>query len=153
MGLIKIATIVRAEPLIVYNTLKELERLHEFMPQIRSVKILWKLPQNRQISQWEVAVEGITICWKQEDTYEDELFTLTFRVIEGDYKAEGLWTAAKMSEPSKSLVSLSVKFDWGIPNLAQYVGPVLERKAKKNFARMIAALRRNFWVGRPAIHG
>lgn len=146
MSSIRISTLVKGSPENVFGILKETERLPEFMPQIRRVHILWRLPPHRQISEWEVEIEGTIIRWKEEDTYDDENCILAFRVIEGDYRAEGRWIVEKV-HASMARVMVEATFDWGLLNLSKYVGPVLEKKAKKNFRRMVAALRRNVGAG------
>jgi len=141
MGSLRISTLLKGNAVANYSMLKEIERFREFMPQIRKIKVLWRLPPNRQISEWEVEVEGITIHWKQEDTFDDEHRTFTFRIIEGDYRAEGSWKIDEVTT-SRSKISIKARFDWGIPILGQQVGQALERKAKRNFMRMVAAFRK-----------
>ncbi len=142
MDSVRISTLVKGDPQSVYGLLREPERFPDFMPQIKKASILWHLPPNRQISEWEVEIEGVVIHWKEEDTYDDEQHSIVFRVIEGDYRAEGRWSIEKV-RLSETRVTVEATFDWGLTNLDRYVGPVLERKAKKNLTRMVAALRKN----------
>jgi ribosome-associated toxin RatA of RatAB toxin-antitoxin module len=138
---VRISTLVSGEPLSVYRVVKDVERFPEFMPQIRKIKVLWRLPTNRQIAEWEVEIEGTAIQWKEEETYDDTQHTLAFRTIEGDYKAEGRWIVEEV-RPSQTRLTVEATFDWGLPRLGKHVAPVLERKAKEHLMRMVAALRR-----------
>ena len=153
MGVVRVSTLVNGRPLSVYKVLKKIERFPEFMPQIKKIKILRYLPPNRQISEWEVEIEGTIIRWKEEESYNDEHRTLSFRMIEGDFKAfEGRWITEE-AQASKARVTVEAVFDWGLPNLGKHVAPVLEKKAKINFTRMVAALRRNMRTRGVPIHG
>src|SRR3989338_2363518 len=86
---VRVSTRVSGDQLSVYRVVKDVERFPEFMPQIRKIKVLWRLPTNRQIVEWEVEIEGMVIRWKEEETSDDTHHVLEFRTIEGDYKAEG----------------------------------------------------------------
>ena len=152
MNSVRISTVVKGEPQNVYGILREPERFPDFMPQIKKAVILWRLPPNRQISEWEVEIDGAVIRWKEEDTYDDEQHSIAFRVVEGDYRAEGHWSIERV-RPSETRVTVEATFDWGLTNLDKFVGPVLEKKAKKNLGKMVAALRRNMWIGRIAVRG
>lgn len=146
MASVKISTIVNGKSSDLYNILRDLERLPYFMPQIKKITVLWQLPPNRQISEWEVDIEGTLFHWKQEDSYDVINHTYAFRVIEGDFFAEGRWTLSDR-KTSRTWVTVESTFDWDIPNLGRYVGPELERKAKKHLVRMVASLRERMKAG------
>lgn len=152
MDSVKISTTVKGDPQDVFNILRNLEQFPSFMPQVKRAVVLWRLPPNRQISEWEVEIDGATIRWKEEDAYDDQQRSIAFRVIEGDYRAEGRWEVEKACF-SGTKVTLEVTFDWGLQNLDKYVGPVLKKKAKKNLSKMVAALRRNMRTGKLTAHG
>lgn len=142
MSPIRVSTIVDGDMENVYAALKKVERFQEFMPPIRNVKVLWCLPPNRQISDWEVEVEGVIVHWKQEDTYDDERHSIFFRTLEGDNVSTGRWTVEK-SQPSRAKVTIEATYDWGIPKLGKHVGPALDRLAKAHLIKMVAALRKH----------
>lgn len=148
---IRVSTTVNSSPKAAYKTLKDIEQLPKLMPQLKKARILWDLPPNRRISEWEVDIEGTRFRWKQEDNYNDKQLTLIFRVIEGDYRAKGRWIISGESS-NKAKITVEATFDWGISTLAAHVGPILEQKAKKNFIRMLAVLRKEAWAGRKT-HG
>jgi uncharacterized membrane protein len=143
---VRISTTVNGKSLDLYNILRDVERLPDFMSQIKKVTVLWQLPPNRQISEWEVDIEGTLFHWKQEDSYDVANRAYTFRVIEGDFCAEGRWTLSDM-QTSRTRVTVESTFNWDIPNLGRYVGPELERKAKKHLIRMVASLRERMKTG------
>src|SRR3990167_3211919 len=103
MSLLRISTWIGADAETVYGLLKKFEEFPKLMPQVQKAKVLWRLPPNRQVSEWAVEIEGAIIHLKQEDTFDDEHRTLTFRVIEGDYRAEGCWKIGEVTT-SKSKI-------------------------------------------------
>lgn len=136
----------------MFDILRNIEQFPKFMPQIRKVAVLWLLPPNRHISEWEVEIDGAIVHWKEEDTYDDQQRSIVFRVIEGDYRAEGRWSIEK-ARFSGTRITVEATFDWGLTSLDKYIGPVLEKKAKKNLGKMVAALRKNMWAERAAARG
>ena len=152
MSAFRISTTVKAEPLAMYSLLKSVGKFPELIPQVKKAKVLFRLPQNHQVSEWEVEIEGTAFKWKEEDIYHDQGLSWSFRMLEGDCGSfEGQWLVTPSG--SISQLTLDVSFDWGIPRLGRYTGPALERKAKKNLTRVVAILRKEARCGRLPIYG
>ncbi len=131
---------IEGAPGEVYNLAKNMEHFSDFMPDVESVKVLER-EANRTITQWTTNVEGIPISWKEEDIFNDDLQTIDYRLVEGDLdKFEGSWSF----EPRDggTLVTLTVDFDFGMPTLADLLGPVLKVKVQENTDMMLAGMKR-----------
>ncbi len=134
-------TIVIAAPArIVYELAKEQERFPDFMPDVETVRILERHP-DRVISQWKTLVEEAPIEWTEEDRFDDGALRIDYQLLDGDLdKFEGSWTFEERDGATHVL--LGVDYDFGVPTLAELIGPTLERKVRENSVMMLAALKR-----------
>ncbi len=65
---------------------------------------------------------------------------IDYKLLEGDLdKFEGAWTFVERDGATH--VNLGVDFDFGVPTLAELIGPTLERKVRENSEMMLAALK------------
>lgn len=125
---------------VVYELAKEQERFPQFMPDVESVTILEREPK-RALSRWKTLVEEAPIEWTEEDSFDDEALRIDYRLTEGDLdKFEGSWTFTQRGETTH--VVLGVDYDFGVPTLAELIGPTLEKKVRENSEMMLAALKR-----------
>ncbi|MFH1337115.1 MAG: SRPBCC family protein, partial [Candidatus Zixiibacteriota bacterium] len=90
---------------------------------------------------WETLVEEIPICWKEVDEFDDGELRIKYRLIEGDLdKFEGIWKFEDLDGETR--VTLTVDFDFGMPTLAELIGPVLEMKVRENSMMMLEAMKK-----------
>ena len=123
----------------VYELAKEQERFPEFMPDVESVEVLERHP-DRVITRWKSLVEEAPIEWTEEDRFNDEAPRIDYKLLEGDLdKFEGSWTFAERD--GKTHVVLGVDYDFGVPTLAELIGPTLQRKVQENSEMMLRALK------------
>ena len=140
MPYVETATIVAAPAKIVYELAKDQERFPEFMPDVEIVVVLERY-DDRVISRWKTLVEEAPIEWIEEDRFDDEGLRIDYKLLEGDLdKFEGAWTFVERDGATH--VNLGVDFDFGVPTLAELIGPTLERKVRENSEMMLAALKR-----------
>ncbi len=140
MAYVETSIVVEAPARVVYELAKQQERFPEFMPDVESVAILEQRP-NGAISRWKTLVEEAPIEWTEEDLFDDEGLRIDYRLLEGDLdQFEGSWTFAERS--GSTHVVLSVNYDFGVPTLAELIGPTLEKKVRENSEMMLAALKR-----------
>ena len=93
------------------------------------------------ISRWKTLVEEAPIEWTEDDRFDDAALRIDYQLIEGDLdKFEGAWTFE--NRDGRTHVVLGVDFDFGVPTLAELIGPTLERKVRENSEMMLAALKR-----------
>ncbi|MFN2528489.1 MAG: type II toxin-antitoxin system RatA family toxin [Candidatus Baltobacteraceae bacterium] len=124
----------------VYELAKEQERFPEFMPDVESVTVLER-HSDYILTKWKTLVEEAPIEWVEEDRFNDTEGRIDYKLLEGDLdKFEGAWTFEETAGVSK--VVLTVDYDFGVPVLAELIGPTLQRKVQENSEMMLAALKR-----------
>ncbi|MFY9630145.1 MAG: aromatase/cyclase [Candidatus Cybelea sp.] len=124
----------------VYELAKDQEHFPQFMPDVETVTILERRPDG-VISRWKSLVEEAPIEWTEDDRFDDAALRIDYQLIEGDLdKFEGAWTFE--DRDGRTHVVLGVDFDFGVPTLAELIGPTLERKVRENSEMMLAALKR-----------
>ncbi len=141
MPFVETTITVDADARAVYELAKDQERFPEFMPDVEKVEII-RRDGNRMLTRWKTLVEEAPIEWTEEDVFDDDALRVDYRLLEGDLdRFEGSWTFAN-GEPGRTVVTLGVDFDFGVPTLAELIGPTLERKVRENSEMMLAALKR-----------
>ena len=140
MPSVETSVIVDAPARAVYELAKEQERFPAFMPDVESVTIVER-DGNRVVSRWKTLVEEAPIEWIEEDYFDDEALRVDYKLLEGDLdKFEGTWTF--LDGDGRTHVTLVVEYDFGVPTLAELIGPTLHKKVKENAEMMLAALKR-----------
>ncbi len=150
MPFIETTIVVDAPARLVYELAKDQERFPEFMPDVDSVTIVERHAE-RVLTQWKTLIEDAPIEWLEEDRFDDVATRIDYRLIEGDLETfEGSWTF----EPATggTLVTLGVTYDFGVPTLAELIGPTLAKKVRENAEMMLAALKREAETSAVAWH-
>lgn len=146
MPYVETSIVVEAPARVVYELAKQQERFPEFMPDVESVTIVEQRP-NGAISRWKTLVEEAPIEWTEEDLFDDRALRIDYHLLEGDLdQFEGSWTFEERSGGTH--VVLGVNYDFGVPTLAELIGPTLEKKVRENSEMMLAALKREAEAGR-----
>lgn len=140
MPYVETSIVIAAPPRAVYELAKQQDRFPEFMPDVESVTVLER-HADRMLTRWKTLVEEAPIEWTEEDRFDDEKLRIDYKLLEGDLdKFEGSWTFRE--ESGNTHVVLGVEYDFGVPTLAELIGPTLERKVRENSEMMLAALKR-----------
>ncbi|MFN2449115.1 MAG: type II toxin-antitoxin system RatA family toxin [Candidatus Baltobacteraceae bacterium] len=140
MPYVETSIIIAASARVVYELAKEQERFPQFMPDVEAVTVLERHP-GHILTRWKTLVEEAPIEWIEEDRFDDAALRIDYKLLEGDLdKFEGAWTFAEAS--GKTTVTLGVDFDFGVPTLAELIGPTLERKVRENSEMMLLAIKR-----------
>lgn len=140
MPYVESAIAIAAPARIVYELAKDQERFPEFMPDVETVTVIER-HADRAISRWKTLVEEAPIEWTEEDRFDDAGLRIDYKLIEGDLDTfEGAWTFAESDGVTQ--VRLGVEYDFGVPTLAELIGPTLEKKVRENSEMMLAALKR-----------
>lgn len=140
MPSLEASIVIEAPARIVYELAKDQERFPEFMPDVESVTIVER-HGDKVISRWKTLVEEAPIEWTEEDVFDDAALRVDYRLLEGDLDTfEGTWTF--VDGPGCTNVNLVVEYDFGVPTLAELIGPTLHKKVKENAEMMLAALKR-----------
>lgn len=139
MPLVECSIDVAAPAAAVYELAKEQERFPEFMPDVETVVVLER-HADRVVTRWKTLVEDAPIEWTENDRFDDAALRIDYALIEGDLDTfEGAWTFEQRSGVTH--VVLTVEYDFGVPTLAELIGPTLEKKVRENSEMMLAALK------------
>jgi coenzyme Q-binding protein COQ10 len=131
--------VIAAPARIVYELAKEQERFPEFMPDVETVIVLERHPDH-VLTRWKTLVEEAPIEWTEEDRFDDGALRIDYKLIEGDLdKFEGAWTFEERD--AHTSVVLGVDYDFGVPTLAELIGPTLQKKVRENSEMMLLALK------------
>ena len=131
---------VNAPARAVYELAKEQDRFPEFMPDVETVVVLERHP-DRVLTKWKTLVEEAPIEWIEEDRFDDDALRIDYKLLECDLDTfEGAWTFDEAD--GVTTVKLTVEYDFGVPTLAELIGPTLQKKVRENSEMMLAALKR-----------
>lgn len=131
---------IAAPASLVYALAKEQERFPDFMPDVESIVVLERR-RDGMVTRWKTLVEDAPIEWTEDDRFDDAGLRIDYALIEGDLDTfEGAWTFEQRGGVTR--VVLSVEYDFGVPTLAELIGPTLEKKVRENAEMMLAALKR-----------
>ncbi|HKW44600.1 MAG TPA: SRPBCC family protein [Candidatus Eremiobacteraceae bacterium] len=123
----------------IYELAKDMERYAEFMPDVEYVKIV-RRDGHKTITRWKTLVEEAPIEWTEEDVFDDERTRIDYKLLDGDLdKFEGFWTFEERDGATH--VVLAVDYDFGVPTLAELIGPILQKKVEDNSLMMLQALK------------
>lgn len=139
MPYVETAIDIAAPARAIYELAKDMERYPEFMPDVETVKVL-KREGNSTTTRWKTLVEEAPIEWTEVDIFDDERTRIDYQLIEGDLdKFEGAWTFEERDGVTH--VVLGVDYDFGVPTLAELIGPTLQKKVEENSLMMLTALK------------
>jgi coenzyme Q-binding protein COQ10 len=139
MPYVETSIAISAPARIVYELAKDQERFPQFMPDVETVRVLERHP-DRVISRWKTLVEEAPIEWTEEDRFDDRALRIDYHLLEGDLDTfEGAWTFVETDGLTQ--VVLGVEYDFGVPTLAELIGPTLHKKVQENSEMMLAALK------------
>jgi coenzyme Q-binding protein COQ10 len=139
MPYVEVTIVVDAPARDVYELAKDQERFPQFMPDVESVTVVERHP-DRILTKWKTLVEDAPIEWIEEDRFDDATTRIDYALLEGDLDTfEGAWTF--VADAGQTLVTLSVTYDFGVPTLAELIGPTLEKKVRENAEMMLAGLK------------
>ena len=126
----------------VYETLADFERYPELSDAVRSIAVT-EVSENLSVSQWEVTFRAGLLRWIEEDTFDPDALSITFRQLEGDIAVfDGSWAcvdAAVDAAPGSEIV-FSARLDMGIPSLADALEPIAVRTLIDNIVSIVRGL-------------
>ncbi|MGH7661832.1 MAG: type II toxin-antitoxin system RatA family toxin [Vulcanimicrobiaceae bacterium] len=141
MPYVEVSIDVAAPARDVYELAKDQERFPQFMPDVESVTIVERRA-DAIVTRWKTLVEEAPIEWTEEDRFDDARTRIDYKLIEGDLdKFEGAWTFENAGGGMTHVV-LGVEYDFGVPTLAELIGPTLQRKVQENSEMMLQGLKR-----------
>jgi ribosome-associated toxin RatA of RatAB toxin-antitoxin module len=131
--------VIDAPAALIYELAKDQERFPQFMPDVESVTVVERYA-DRVLTRWKTLIEDAPIEWVEEDRFDDDALRIDYKLLEGDLDTfEGSWTFVEGAGGTH--VALDVTYDFGVPTLAELIGPTLEKKVRENAEMMLAALK------------
>ena len=131
---------IAAPASLVYALAKEQERFPDFMPDVESIVVLERR-RDGMVTRWKTLVEDAPIEWTEDARFDDAALRIDYALIEGDLDTfEGAWTFEQSDGFTR--VVLTVDYDFGVPTLAELIGPTLQKKVRENSEMMLAGLKR-----------
>src|SRR5260370_37131433 len=82
--------VIAADVETVYHTAKEVERFPEFMPDVKSLRVLERSEEGRRtVVEWVGVIPEFktTVKWIEEDQWDDAAHTCDFQLVRGDFKS------------------------------------------------------------------
>lgn len=127
----------------VYSLARNVESFPEFMPDLKSVRIVEQNEDgSRVVSEWVGLVKEFktTLKWIEEDLWDHEARTCDFKLVKGDYKSySGRWTFTQ-TEGGVKFDSV-VEFEYDVPLIGPLIRNLITKKMKENLDNMLSALK------------
>jgi len=122
----------------VYETLADFGRYPELCDAVREV-VVTEVSDNVTISRWEVAFRAGLLRWTEQDQFDREALTISFRQLEGDVALfDGTWQCADV--PAGCEINFCARLDMGIPSLADALEPIAARTLIDNTVSIVTGL-------------
>jgi ribosome-associated toxin RatA of RatAB toxin-antitoxin module len=125
----------------VYATLSDFDRYPVLSEAVQNVTVT-EVAANVTVSTWEVTFRAGLLRWTEEDTFDPEALTITFRQLEGDIAVfDGSWACADATAPGQGCeIVFAVRLDMGIPSLADALEPIAVRTLIENTVSIVRGL-------------
>ena len=120
------------------------EAFPEFMADLRSLTVLERSADGKRVvSEWVGIVPkfGTTIRWTEEDVWDTEAGTCTFRQLKGDYKQfEGVWTFTPEGDSATRFDSV-LDYEIEIPLVGPLIKNIVRKAVQDNLDATLAAIK------------
>jgi ribosome-associated toxin RatA of RatAB toxin-antitoxin module len=127
----------------VYQTAKDVERFPEFMPDVKSIRVLERSDEGqRTVVEWVGLIQEFktTIKWVEEDRWDDAAHTCDFTLVRGDFKTYGgQWRFEPT--PDGTRFTSTVDYEYDIPLIGPLIKGLILKKMGENVDRLQAALK------------
>ena len=127
----------------VYALAKDIETFPEFMPDLKSVKVVESSEDgSRIVSDWVGIVKEFKtfVKWTEEDIWDEKAHTCTFTLVKGDYsKYSGFWKFTDLGGKTRFDSEIEVEYD--VPLIGALIKGLIAKKMKDNVDNMLAAIK------------
>ena len=134
MARAELETVVHAPLETVYAVGRDVEAFPQFMPDVKSVRILEKSADgSRTLTEWVAYASQLKlqVKWTEEDLWDDTAHTCRFRQVKGDYdQMEGLWEF--LPHPEGTLFRSTLDYELRVPLLGAIVQKVVHHLVVQN---------------------
>jgi ribosome-associated toxin RatA of RatAB toxin-antitoxin module len=135
--------VINADVERVYRTAKDVERFPEFMPDVKSLRVLERSDDGRRtVVEWVGLIPEfkLTVKWVEEDHWDDAGHTCDFTLVSGDFKSYGgRWQFEPA--PGGTRFRSAVDYEYDIPLIGPMIKGLILKKMRENVDRLQAALK------------
>ena len=122
----------------VYETLSDFARYPELSDAVQEV-VVTEVSDTVTISRWEVTFRAGLLRWTEEDQFDRDALTITFRQLEGDIALfDGTWRCTEAEDGAE--IAFDARLDMGIPSLADALEPIAVRTLIDNTVSIVTGL-------------
>ncbi|MFQ6130591.1 MAG: type II toxin-antitoxin system RatA family toxin [Armatimonadota bacterium] len=145
MPTVESKTTINAPPADVYAAARDrIAELADFLDNVSSIEVLER-EGNRAVTKWAGSVEAfgrnISFDWTEEDQWDDDALTCTFKQTGGDFDVyEGTWSFSEAEEGCESVLRLEFAKD--IPGVGALIQGLLQQKVQEMSDATLAGLKK-----------
>ncbi|MGI8924353.1 MAG: type II toxin-antitoxin system RatA family toxin [Fimbriimonadales bacterium] len=134
MPIIELRNTIDAPVQRVVEIARDVERFSEFMPDVKSVKIIDQSDDGTtQQTEWVGIIKQFSreIAWTQEDVWHEDANRIDFHQVKGDYdKMEGYWQFNEVGGKTEFVNYLD--YEYKVPLLGALVTKVVDFLVRQN---------------------
>lgn len=133
--------LVKAPPIVTFNSARNVERYIACSGNVESVRVLSDDGMTR-ITEWvaNVPVLGRKLRWVEKDVWDSSSLSCSFEMIEGDMDSySGEWRFESHEEGT--LMRLIISYEYGVPLIGQLLHKVIERLVEANANSVLDAVK------------
>jgi coenzyme Q-binding protein COQ10 len=144
------------DPARVWALVSDMEAFPRFMPSVESLRILER-GDGYTLTEWVCRLQGMRFRWTERDEFLPAEGRIVYRLVSGDLaRFEGDWRltpppgatatdgagdgAEGAGAGGPTELTLTTRFEFGLPMLAPMLDPVAKVMLRKNVEAMLAGL-------------
>jgi ribosome-associated toxin RatA of RatAB toxin-antitoxin module len=118
--------------------IKDMKSFPEYMDNVNKIDEL-EHDNNTSIVSWDCNIDNARFLWEQKNFYNDDEYTVTYELIEGDFdKLNGFWKVEKVE--NEIFLHFLLNYVLDFPVIQELIGPVIKDKIGKNIHSMMGKL-------------
>ncbi|MFN4033303.1 MAG: type II toxin-antitoxin system RatA family toxin [Fimbriimonadales bacterium] len=143
MARVELEVVIHAPLETVYAVARDVEAFPQFMPDVKSVRILETSDNGaRTLTEWVAYASQLKlqVKWTEEDLWDDANHTCRFRQAKGDYdQMEGLWEF--LPHPEGTLFRSVLDYELRVPLLGAIVQKVVHHLVTQNLKGILEGVK------------
>lgn len=128
----------------MYQLAKKVESFPEYVSDVESVKVLERSDDgSRTLTEWVGVVRDfkIKVRWTEEDLWDDDAYTCSFRQTTGDYQEySGTWAFEETPDGQTKFVS-TIDYVIEIPLVGPLLKALVAKLVRTNVQRILEAVK------------
>lgn len=147
MGLVKAQVVVDAPREKVFEMARSVEDYPAFMPDVEEVEVLERddakgVATVRWVGRVEVGSISKKVRWVEEERWDTKELKGDFTLVEGDYKHYGGNWEFEETVDGKTVLTLNIDYDLGLPLVGPLINRLLDKLMIKNCEAMLEAIKK-----------